>query len=105
MPRHATAQDIQTVGNHFKKNKRENDLKLAKLRLPAVIEQIECSPTRNLCKQQLEMLAEGRYLDTEENLLITGSTGCGKSYPIINFITYHFNCARLFSISGAATSN
>ena len=52
-------------------------LKLAKLRLPATIEQIECSPARNLSKQQLATLAEGRYLDSGENLLITGSTGCG----------------------------
>ena len=55
-------------------------LKLAKLRLPATIEQIECSPTRNLTKQQLATLAEGRYLDNRENILITGATGCGKSF-------------------------
>lgn len=55
-------------------------LKLAKLRLPATLEQIECSPTRNLTKQQLATLAEGRYLDQGENLLITGATGCGKSF-------------------------
>jgi DNA replication protein DnaC len=55
-------------------------LKLAKLRLPATIEQIECSPGRNLTKQQLATLAEGRYLLQGENILITGATGCGKSY-------------------------
>jgi DNA replication protein DnaC len=55
-------------------------LKFAKLRLPATIEQIECSPTRNLTKQQLATLAEGRYLDNGENILITGATGCGKSF-------------------------
>lgn len=55
-------------------------LKLAKLRLPATIEQIESSPTRNLTKQQMATLAEGRYLQQGENILITGSTGCGKSY-------------------------
>ncbi len=55
-------------------------LKLAKLRIPATIEQIECSPSRNFTKQQLASLAEGRYLQQGENLLITGSTGCGKSY-------------------------
>jgi DNA replication protein DnaC len=55
-------------------------LKLAKLRLPATTEQIECSPTRNLTKQQLATLAEGRYLDNGENILITGATGCGKSF-------------------------
>ena len=55
-------------------------LKLAKLRLPASIENIECNPTRNLTKQQLAILAEGRYIQQGENILITGSTGCGKSY-------------------------
>lgn len=37
-------------------------LKLAKPRLPATIEQIECSASRNLTKQQLASLAEGRFL-------------------------------------------
>ena len=55
-------------------------LKLAKLRLPATVEQIECSGGRNLTKQQLAMLIEGRYLQQGENILITGATGCGKSY-------------------------
>lgn len=55
-------------------------LKLAKLRLAASIDQIECTTTRNLTKQQLATLAEGRYLQNGENILLTGATGCGKSY-------------------------
>ena len=55
-------------------------LKLAKLRLPASVEQIECSASRNLTKQQLAALAEGRYLEQGENILISGATGCGKSF-------------------------
>lgn len=53
---------------------------LAKLKLPATVEQIECSHARNLTKQQLATLIEGRYLQQGENILITGATGCGKSY-------------------------
>ena len=55
-------------------------LKLAKLRLPATVEQIECSAARHLPKQQLAGLAEGRYRQQRENILITGATGCGKSF-------------------------
>lgn len=55
-------------------------LKLAKLRLPATIEQIECNPKRNLTRQQLATMGEGRYLQQGENILITGATGCGKSH-------------------------
>lgn len=55
-------------------------LKLARLRLPATTERIECSASRNLSKQQLAVLAEGTYLGNGENILITGATGCGKSF-------------------------
>ncbi len=55
-------------------------LKLAKLRLPAIAEQLECSVARNFTKQQLATLLEGHHLKQGENILITGSTGCGKSY-------------------------
>jgi DNA replication protein DnaC len=55
-------------------------LKLVKLRLPATIEQIEWSASRNLTKQQVATLAEVRFLQQGENILVTGATGCGKSY-------------------------
>lgn len=79
-------------------------LKLAKLRLPATIEQIECSPARNLSKQQLTMLAEARYLENGENILITGATGCGKSFLacalghqacLLGYKTVYLNMNRL----------
>lgn len=55
-------------------------LKLAKLRLPAIPEQVNCSASRNLSKQQLATLLQGQYLKDGESVLITGATGCGKSY-------------------------
>lgn len=55
-------------------------LKLARLRLPALPEHIECSVARNFTKQQLVTLLEGHYMKQGENILITGSTGSGKSY-------------------------
>jgi DNA replication protein DnaC len=55
-------------------------LKLAKLRLAALPEHVECSATRNLTKQQWGKLLEGSYIRHAEPILITGPTGCGKSY-------------------------
>jgi len=74
------AQLVQSETQNRTNEKTAYYLKLAKLRLPATAQQIECSPARNLTKQQLATLLEGRYLESAENVLITGSTGCGKSY-------------------------
>lgn len=74
------AQLIQSEQLNRNDEKTAYYLKLAKLRLPATVEQIECSSSRNLTKQQLAILIEGRYLQQGENILITGATGCGKSY-------------------------
>ena len=64
-----------------RENKRmEILLRMAKLRYSAGIQHIECSATRNLSKQQLAQLADGSYRQQAQNILITGPTGCGKSY-------------------------
>lgn len=55
-------------------------LKLAKLRIAATPQQIECSITRNFTKQQLASLLEGNYIREGQALLITGATGSGKSH-------------------------
>ena len=74
------AQLVQSEQQNRTQEKTAYYLKLAKLRLPATVEQIECTVARNLTKQQLASLAEGRYLHHGENILITGATGSGKSY-------------------------
>jgi DNA replication protein DnaC len=55
-------------------------LKLSKLRYDAVFEQVECSAERNLTRQQLTALSDASFIKRAENILITGATGCGKSY-------------------------
>jgi DNA replication protein DnaC len=55
-------------------------LKLSKLRYNAVLEQIHCTASRNFTKEQLSLLADCSFIDRAQNILITGATGCGKSY-------------------------
>lgn len=71
---------LQSEDLHRHNEKTAYYLKLAKLRLPATLDQIECSAARNLTRQQLATFAESRYLQHGENILITGATGCGKSF-------------------------
>jgi DNA replication protein DnaC len=55
-------------------------LRLAKLRYNATPEQINCTPGRGISKEMVSMLSDGMFIEKSENLLITGATGCGKSY-------------------------
>lgn len=55
-------------------------LKLSNLRYDAVLEQVQCSSARNITRDQILALADCAFLERAENILITGPTGCGKSY-------------------------
>jgi DNA replication protein DnaC len=64
-----------------RKNKKTDlYLKISKLRYDAVLEQVHCSPSRNLTKEALLSYAECSFIDRAENILVTGATGCGKSF-------------------------
>lgn len=79
-------------------------LRLSKLRYRATLPDIDCSEKRNLTKEQLMRLADSAYMDRGENILITGATGCGKSYLacalghqacVLGYRTLYFNLNRL----------
>jgi len=55
-------------------------LRMSKLRYNASPEQINCTPGRGITKEMLTILSDGTFIEKSENLLITGATGCGKSY-------------------------
>lgn len=55
-------------------------LRLSKLRYRATLQDIDCAESRNLRKEHLLSLAGEGYLKRGENILITGATGCGKSF-------------------------
>jgi DNA replication protein DnaC len=54
--------------------------KQSKLRYNAVLEQVHCNTSRNLTRDNLLAIADCGFIERSENILITGATGCGKSY-------------------------
>ena len=58
----------------------ERQLRNARFRYKATVEQLHFDVDRNIDKNQLMRLAECTFIQRKENLLITGSTGIGKSY-------------------------
>jgi DNA replication protein DnaC len=57
----------------------DRTVKMARFRYPASVEQLQFEDGR-LDRNQILRLAEGEYIKRKENIIITGSTGIGKSY-------------------------
>ena len=60
--------------------KLERSMKNARFRYKASVEQMDFDTSRNMDKNQVMRLAECAFIDKKECVLITGSTGIGKSY-------------------------
>lgn len=81
-------------------------IRAARFRYPASVEQIDYYSARNLDKNQILRLSDSSYLQRNENIIITGPTGVGKSY-IASALGYqacqqgykvrYFNLNKLFS--------
>ncbi len=70
--------------------------KQAKFRLKASIEQIHYPAQRQLNKDKVRALAQGEWLKLHQNLLITGATGCGKTY--LACALGHYYCQQEYSV-------
>ncbi len=84
----------------------ERRLGNAKFRYRSDVESIDFGAERNLDKNQVMRLAECIFIKKHENILITGSTGIGKSHLAtalghqactLGFKVYYANVAKLFS--------
>jgi len=84
----------------------ERRLRNAKFRYQSSVENIDFDVDRNLDRNQLMRFAECTYIRKQENILITGSTGIGKSHLAtalghqactLGFKVYYANMAKLFS--------
>lgn len=84
----------------------ERSIKNARFHYKSSIENVIYDHSRNIDKTKLLRLAECGFIDKYENVLITGSTGAGKSYLatslgyqacIEGYRVMYFNTNKLFS--------
>jgi len=71
-------------------------LQIARLPLPAAVEDIDYSVPRGLERSMIRMLAEGRWLQEHLNVILCGPTGAGKTY--IASALGHAACRQSFSV-------
>lgn len=84
----------------------ERTINNARFRYKSAIEQIVFDEERVIDKNQIMRLAECDFIKRCENILITGSTGIGKSFIataigyqacLLGYKTMYFNASKLFS--------
>lgn len=84
----------------------ERGMKNARFRYKSTIEQIDYSGDRGIDKNQIHRFADGGFITKKENILITGSTGTGKSFLasaighqccLLGYKILYTNATRLFA--------
>ena len=78
---HALIAQLVDAEHHYRQDKRMHMyIRLSKMRYAATIMDIHCTQQRNISKEQLIPFMNNAYITRAENIAISGSTGCGKSY-------------------------
>jgi DNA replication protein DnaC len=100
---------------YLRENRRlKRRLSQAKLQQPACIEDIDFKHPRGLNKTVVLELAQGQWIKQHLNLLITGPTGCGKTYLgcalshkacLLGFTSRYYRLPRLWHELKVAKAN
>ncbi len=87
--------------------KMERLIKAAKFRYQTSVEEIDFKARRNLDKNQMLRLSDCSWIEKKKNIIITGSTGSGKSFLTCalghqachyGYKVLYFNCMKFFSM-------
>lgn len=91
----------------YRQNRRiERQIMYAKFRYKASIEDVHYHVDRNIDRNQVKRLADCTFIDRFENVLVTGSTGIGKSYVasaigyqacILGYRVFYTSTPKLFA--------
>lgn len=71
---------IQSERETRKNNRFERLRKQAKFRYAVSLEEIDYDSSRGIIQSQITEFATGEYINKGQSILITGATGCGKSF-------------------------
>jgi DNA replication protein DnaC len=97
---------VQSEWEHRQNYRLKVSLYRAKFRYPASIEELSYGQGRNINQNMMMRLSDCSYIEKKENIIITGSTGVGKSFfasalghqaCIKGFKVIYYNTAKLFT--------
>lgn len=98
---------VQNEWDDRKHRTLQRNIKTAKFRYMADVDNFDFSSNRELDKNQLDRLFTCEFIKKGQDVFITGSTGTGKSYLasaigrqacLLGFKVYYTNTAKLLSI-------
>ncbi|MBI9067270.1 MAG: IS21-like element helper ATPase IstB [Salinivirgaceae bacterium] len=88
---------LQSELQNRENNRFERLRKSANFRYQASVEELHLDASRGVNKEMISTLTPGEYISKGESILITGATGCGKSF--IASALGHHACAQGYKVA------